>query len=331
MVKVFLSSTFDPYLNLAMEDWLFRDMDPSYRILYLWRNADTVVIGRHQNPWKECRLSEMEKDGVKLARRQTGGGAVFHDSGNLNFTFLNGKHDYSRERNSRIVCSALAKAGIRAEPSGRNDILVEGKKVSGSAFRETDDRAFHHGTLLVDSDLGRLTRYLNPDPKKLASRGVESVKSRVANLSDFRAGLNADRVRELVAEAFFEEYGERSVPERLDHEALTKLPHLREYYELLESWEWRFGKSPQFTHDLSERFPWGGVELGLVVRGGRIESAKAYSDALELAIPEIVERAVAGTEYSAAALSEALLSESKRHPGLSEKLEGIAAWLEKEV
>ena len=150
-LKVFLSDSTDPWFNLATEDWIFRDMDPSYQVLFLWRNAETVVIGRFQNPWTECDVEKMEADGIKLARRQSGGGAVFHDLGNTNFTFLSGADEYDKERNNRIITDALARFGITAEPSGRNDIIVEGRKVSGSAFKKKRDRAFHHGTMLINA------------------------------------------------------------------------------------------------------------------------------------------------------------------------------------
>ena len=174
--RVLHSETFNPWFNLATEDWIFRDMNPEGHVLYLWRNSETVVIGRYQNPWLECRLDAMKADGVRLARRQSGGGAVYHDHQNLNFTFMSGVDVYDKERNFEIIIDALSKFGIKAETSGRNDMIVGGRKISGSAFKLTKDRAFHHGTLLVDVDLGRLGNYLNPDVLKLESKGIKSVK-----------------------------------------------------------------------------------------------------------------------------------------------------------
>ena len=183
-LRLLVSDSHDPLFNLAVEECIFRQMDPAQRVLFLWRNANTVVIGRAQNPWKECNTRRMEEDGVTLARRSSGGGAVFHDLGNSCFTFMAGKPGYDKSVSTTIVIDALARLGVSAFASGRNDLLVAtpdgDRKVSGSAYRETHDRGFHHGTLLLDADLGRLAHYLNPDPKKLAAKGISSVRSRVA-------------------------------------------------------------------------------------------------------------------------------------------------------
>jgi lipoate-protein ligase A len=195
-IQVYISPSTDPYFNLALEDYLFRSVLNTQPILYLWQNANSIVIGRAQNPWTECDLDKMAQDDVKLVRRQSGGGAVYHDLGNLNFTFLNPKNspnsnlNYNKQTNLQIIINALEQFDISAKFSGRNDILVypeisdpNGKKISGSAFRETKDKAFHHGTLLVNADLEKLGAYLTPPDKKLKSKGVKSVRSRVAILS----------------------------------------------------------------------------------------------------------------------------------------------------
>ena len=192
--RIFISNSHNPWFNLAVEDCIFRSMPTDQRVLFLWRNADTVVIGRAQNPWKECNTRRMEQDGVLLARRQSGGGAVFHDLGNTNFTFMAGKSEYNKEVSTEIVLNALKDIGIDGYANGRNDLVVgEGedmRKFSGSAYRETPDRGFHHGTLLLNADLSRLANYLNPDPKKLQAKGINSVRSRVTNLSELDAEVN---------------------------------------------------------------------------------------------------------------------------------------------
>jgi len=167
--KCYISETHDPFFNLATEDWIFTDMNPEEHILFLWRNDRTVVIGRNQNPWAECNLKSMADKNVHLVRRQTGGGAVFQDLGNTNFTFLSSKDRYDKQRNFQIIINALKKLGINAEFSGRNDLVVDGRKISGSAFREQPDRAFHHGTILINANLGELAEYLTPSQKKLNS------------------------------------------------------------------------------------------------------------------------------------------------------------------
>lgn len=191
-----------PYRNLAMEEYMTNHVPDGTCILFLWQNRHTVVIGRNQNCWKECRVDFLEEEGGYLVRRLSGGGAVFHDLGNLNFTFIVRKTDYDVERQLQVILEAVRRLGIQAEKTGRNDITVEGRKFSGNAFYQTGDCCYHHGTLLVHADKENMSRYLNVPREKLASKGVSSVKSRVANLDEFCPGLTVDRVKAALAEAF---------------------------------------------------------------------------------------------------------------------------------
>lgn len=205
-LRLLISDSYDPWFNLAVEECIFRQMPATQRVLFLWRNADTVVIGRAQNPWKECNTRRMEEDNVRLARRSSGGGAVFHDLGNTCFTFMAGKPEYDKTISTAIVLHALNALGVDADASGRNDLVVKtpdgDRKVSGSAYRETKDRGFHHGTLLLNADLSRLANYLNPDKKKLAAKGITSVRSRVANLTELLPGITHQQVCQAITEAF---------------------------------------------------------------------------------------------------------------------------------
>ena len=184
-LRILKSAVTNPWFNLATEDWIFQALDANSHTLFLWRNSETVVIGRSQNPWVECKIDKMEADDVFLARRQSGGGAVFHDLGNTNFTFLSPKDSYDQEANFTIIINALKKLGIDAELSGRNDMQVGDKKISGNAFKHAADRSFHHGTLLVNANMQKLGDYLNPHPLKLKAKGIKSVRARVANLVEF--------------------------------------------------------------------------------------------------------------------------------------------------
>ena len=200
--SVYAAAGFDPYENLAAEQTLLERVGEGEMILYLWQNARTVVIGRNQNPWKECRTALLAEEGGHLARRLSGGGAVFHDLGNLNFTFLMREEDYDLSRQLSVIERACRSLGIPVERSGRNDLLADGRKFSGNAFYHHQGRAYHHGTLMVDVDLEMVQRYLSPSKAKLAAKGVDSVRSRVVNLKEFVPDLSIERLSEALISAF---------------------------------------------------------------------------------------------------------------------------------
>jgi len=326
-IRVLISETYDPWFNLATEDYIFREMDPDHHILFLWRNDNTVVIGRYQNPWAECDIRKMDEDKVKLARRQSGGGAVFHDLGNTNFTFMSSRSNYSKERNTDIIVRALKRFRIDAAASGRNDIVVDGKKISGSAFKLSSDRAFHHGTLLINADLSRISNYLTPDKKKLQSKGIKSVKSRVANLNEFNPELNHDTLCQVIIEEFFQTYGERCEPEILDHEKLKTIPHLQNYFDQMSDWNWRFGKTPDFAHHMAERFEWGRMEVFIDTKSGIITSTRIYSDSL---VPEMVEQLMEDLRdipYSCEDVKKTLEKTAEKLPQDSSQIADFSRWL----
>jgi len=204
-VRLVRSPDTDPWKNLAREEFLMGDCADDEAIFYLWQNAHTVVIGRNQNAWSECRLDLLESEGGRLARRSSGGGAVYHDLGNLNYSFIVPRPLYSMERQLGVVLAALRSLGIDAEFSGRNDLLLEGRKFSGNAYQLTRHRGLHHGTLLLSVDMSKLSRYLNVDPEKLQSKGVTSVTSRVVNLAEASPALTRDALMDALERAFLEE------------------------------------------------------------------------------------------------------------------------------
>ncbi|WP_318522405.1 lipoate--protein ligase [Photobacterium leiognathi] len=333
--RVFISQSTQPWFNLAVEDAIFRNMPADQQVLFLWRNADTVVIGRAQNPWKECNTGKMEQDGITLARRQSGGGAVFHDLGNTNFTFMAGKPQYDKNVSTNIVLSALKTLGINAKATGRNDLVVEvgedERKFSGSAYRETMDRGFHHGTLLLNADLTRLANYLNPDKKKLEAKGITSVRSRVTNLSDINPDIHHDNVCEAIKEAFFSHYGERVEVEYISPENLPDMPGFSEKYQNQSSWEWNFGNTPQFMHSMDERFTWGGIELHLDVKKGQIIAIKTFTDSLDPAPIELLEAALLNIEYNASAIDNAIIALVEQYPEYTDALNDINQWLKNTI
>ena len=196
----------DPYRNLALEQYLTEHVADDACILYLWQNQNTVVIGRNQNAWQECRTGLLEQEGGTLARRLSGGGAVFHDMGNLNFTFSVSTGNYDLPRQQRVILEACRLLGIQAELSGRNDLLAQGRKFSGNSFYNHGGRSFHNGTLLIDADMTKMGRYLSPSPAKIASKGVASVASRVVNLRELCPGLTVAGMTDAMNRAFQQVY-----------------------------------------------------------------------------------------------------------------------------
>lgn len=331
-LRLLVSDSHDPLFNLAVEECIFRQMDPNQRVLFLWRNANTVVIGRAQNPWKECNTRRMEEDGVTLARRSSGGGAVFHDLGNSCFTFMAGKPGYDKSISTAIALDALKLLGVSAFASGRNDLLVAtqdgDRKVSGSAYRETHDRGFHHGTLLLDADLSRLANYLNPDPKKLAAKGISSVRSRVANLCELLPGIEHQQVSHALIEAFFAHYDARVSPEHISPTQLPDLPGFADTFARQRSWEWNFGHAPAFTHQLDERFDWGGVELHFDVEKGVIGRAQIFSDSLDPAPLDALAQRLVGVAYRSDAIAVLFGQLKADFPARQAELDALAGWLQ---
>ena len=219
-IRYLITNETDPYKNLALEEYLLDNVTEDECILYLWQNEKTVVVGRNQNPWKECLIKDLGQDQGRLVRRLSGGGAVYHDLGNLNFTFLVTKDNYNVAKQLDVIIKAVNNLGIPAIKSGRNDIIVEEKKFSGNAFYSTGDKCYHHGTILVDVDMPSLSKYLNVSKAKLKSKGVDSVKSRVANLIEYRHDLTIDRLKTELIVGFGKAYGLE--PIRMDSSSLDK-------------------------------------------------------------------------------------------------------------
>ena len=330
-LHILKSAVTNPWFNLATEDWIFNTLDPDSHTLFLWRNSETVVIGRSQNPWVECKTDKMEEDDIFLARRQSGGGAVFHDLGNTNFTFLSPKDDYDQTVNFTIIVNALKKLGIDAELSGRNDMQVGDKKISGSAFKHAIDRSFHHGTLLVNADMQKLGDYLNPHPLKLQAKGIKSVRSRVANLVEFNKDINHEALSAALIEAFCEYYGQTVEVEELDEASLAEQPTLNKYYQQMADWDWRFGKTPQFSHRIETHFDWGLIDLHMEVQQAMIEEVVIFSDALNVELIDLLKAALTGIKYNRYEVKDTLDELSKAHTDLKAQIDDFCTWLLSEM
>ena len=302
-LRIYESTNFNPYANLAMEKHLM-DITPSgVCLLYLWQNQNTVVIGRNQNPWLECRTSLLEQEGGVLARRLSGGGAVFHDLGNLNFTFIMRKEDYDLDKQLSVIQEACLLAGIPTEKSGRNDILADGRKFSGNAFYQNRTHAYHHGTLMVDVDKDKLSRYLSPPKAKLESKGVASVRSRVVNLKELAPDLTIDRLKHQMIAAFSHVYGKNPAPFVPSSADLETVRQLQEQYA---TWDYLFGAPLPFTFACEAHFSWGHIQLQLDAKDGLITAAKVYSDAMDWRLPDVVQAALIGCRFETAAMQKAL-------------------------
>ena len=302
-IRYIMTNETNPYRNLAMEEYLLHQVKEDEVILYLWQNEKTVVIGKNQNPWRECNIAELEADGGKLVRRLSGGGAVFHDLGNLNFTFLAVKDNYNVEKQLEVILKAVKELGIDAEKSGRNDITVEGKKFSGNAFYSEGVHCYHHGTILIQVEMNRLSHYLNVSREKLVSKGVESVRARVTNLTEYHKGLSVSIMKDQLIQAFGQVYGLEPVrlyEEELEQSELTILE------QKFSSWDWNMGRRLEFDFSERRRFSWGEIELQFKVNSGRIQECTAYSDALEIGYFDRVTAALTGCRFTSADMVKTL-------------------------
>ncbi len=303
----YVSPSRDGWQNLAMDEWFLDHLSPEDMVLYFYINEKAVIIGRNQNPWKECSLSAMEADHVQLVRRITGGGAVYHDCGNLNFSFIAGEKRYDLDRQLRLILQAVSSFGIPCSFTGRNDLLADGKKFSGNAFCARRGIHQHHGTLLLHADLDRLQHYLQVDPMKIRSKGIESVRARVCNLSEFTPAVRTDTMLAAIRSAYAELYGtvEEYIPSAED------TAQIRQYYEKQTSWEWKMGNTMPFDAELNHRFSWGGIQLLLSLKHAVIEQVQVYTDALDTDLAGEITDRLTGCRFDRQDMHAALVSSEK--------------------
>lgn len=299
---IYSAPTGDGWLNLARDGYFLENNKKGDVVLYFYVNKNAVIIGRNQNAWKECNIANMDADGVQLVRRHSGGGAVFHDNGNLNFSFITDEKHYDLNRQMRVILNAVSKLGLKAELSGRNDITVDGKKFSGNAFSLAKGNRSHHGTILVNADLTKLSNYLCVSKEKMRSKGIDSVRARVCNICELSSGLTVEAMRRLVIESFIEEYGAAS-EYVFDGTALAEVEERR---ERLASWEWRFGKTPQFDFETDKRFSFGDTQIYFNSRNGVIRETKVYSDCLDTELTTEIENALTGVHFRKEGIKAAL-------------------------
>lgn len=300
--RIICSSSYNPWYNLAVEEFLLNDVKSNEIILYLWQNDNTIVIGRNQNPWKECLCKVFEDDGGKIARRLSGGGAVYHDLGNLNFTFIMDKNLFNLEKQLSVILESVNKLGINAHFSGRNDILVDERKFSGNAFYENEHSSYHHGTILVDANINKLSKYLKVSKEKIISKGIDSVRSRVVNLKTINDDITIKDISNSLINSFIEIYGGQLTVEYIK-ENDNKISNIFNKYS---SWDWIYGETPKFDINFINRFTWGEIDLNINLKDGVIDSLIIYSDAMNSNLIKEIENKLLKTPFKINSISDKL-------------------------
>ena len=300
-LQFYISESLNPYINLAKEKFLFDTVDNESLILYLWQNQNTVVIGKNQNIFSECRTELLSKEGGAVARRLSGGGAVFHDTGNLNFTFICKSENLDIPKHMRVIQESCARAGIDTELSGRNDILSDGRKFSGNAFYNSKGTSYHHGTILISADKEKLTRYLTPPKAKLESKGVKSVRSRVINLSEINPSLSCEDMKSHLLTAFQNVYGLKPTEIKAIDE--SQISALAEHYG---SREFLYENSFRFDVVCEGRLSFGSVEIQMQIEKDTVSALRCYTDALDSELPQKLESALVSCQFAPSAIRDAL-------------------------
>lgn len=294
----------DAFYNLAFEEYILKnETDGSW--LMLWQNSPTVVVGLNQNTEEEINRDFVEANGINVVRRTTGGGAVFHDLGNLNYSFVSDLNVADMKNSTQFtapICNALKRLGVYAYTSGKNDILVAGKKISGMAQRIYNNRILHHGTLLVDSDVTMLNGALNADPEKYTSKSVKSVSSRVGMLRDYLQG--AADVKCVKDAILVEVFGDYVQTESLSPAALAEIAELAE--NKYRTWEWNYGKSPDYNYKNKARFSGGSVCITLNILEGIIVAAGISGDFMATEPADTLVNALIGTRFDRADIANAI-------------------------
>ncbi|MDW8544277.1 lipoate--protein ligase [Staphylococcus sp. KG4-3] len=296
----------DPTLNLAMEEYVLKNMskDDSYFLFYI--NRPSIIIGKNQNTIEEVNQSYIDEQGIDVVRRISGGGAVYHDQGNLNFSFVtddDGNSFHNFQKFTEPIVEALKSLGVDANLSGRNDIQVGEAKISGNAMVKVKDRMFSHGTLMLNSELDEVQNALRVNPAKIKSKGIKSVRSRVANISEFLdEPIDIDKFKEIILRSIF---GETQVEEyKLTDEDWEKIEKLSN--EKYRTWEWNYGRNPKYNFEREEKFEKGFVQIKLDVKKGRIEHAKIFGDFFGEGDITELENALEGTMHEFDSIEEAL-------------------------
>lgn len=297
----------DPQINLAIEEFILTHMDVENEPHFMFYvNEPSIIIGRNQNTAEEINTEYVDANGIKVVRRLSGGGAVYHDLNNLNYSFIT-KDDGESFRNFKKftdpIVEALGKMGVQAQLSGRNDIEVDGKKVSGNAQFSTKGRMYSHGTLMFKTDVDAVASSLRVKKDKIESKGIKSVRSRVGNISDYIEGdLSFEDFKQAILVSIF---GEEDIKQyeltEADWEKIHEISKAR-----YGNWDWNYGKSPKFNMQQTHRFPVGGIDVRLQVSKGVVEDVHIYGDFFGVGDVAEIEDKLKGVQYERASIENAI-------------------------
>src|SRR5690625_677436 len=306
----------DPQINLALEEYVLQNFGEEDTYLLFYVNGPSIIVGRNQNSVEEINTEYVDENGIKVVRRLSGGGAVYHDEGNLNFSFItkdDGDSFHNFEKFTKPVVEALNQIGGPAKLVGRNDLLVEGRKFSGNAQYATKGRMFSHGTIMFDSEIEHVVAALNVSSEKIKSHGIKSIRSRVANISEFLdEKISMEQFKELILQHIFNVENVKDVPQYEltdeDWEAVQQLSQ-----ERYKKWEWNYGKSPAFNIQHSHKFDSGLLDVRLDVKKGIIETCTIYGDFFGVGNIADLEETLTGVRHDRQAMSDALESVDVSH------------------
>lgn len=307
----------DPMINLALEEYVLQNFGEKDTYLLFYVNKPSIIIGRNQNSVEEINTEYVDQHGIKVVRRLSGGGAVYHDEGNLNFSFItkddgNSFHNFAKF--TQPVVEALNDIGVPAKLEGRNDLVIEGRKFSGNAMYSTKGRMFSHGTLMLDSEIEHVVSALNVKKEKIESKGIKSIRSRVANISEYLdKTLTMDEFKALILKHVFKVDDVKDVPRyELTEEDWKNIHEISK--NRYQKWEWNFGKSPSFNVKASHKFEGAGLlDVRLDVQKGIIQDCKIYGDFFGMGDVNELEDKMTGVRHERKALEEALADVDVQH------------------